>query len=88
YIMYSNELHANFNSMFPFEVQLVNHLKTVKPNTEVIFDANTLSYSEIITKMSELSKIPDVTFKILPNNSNFILGSNDAVNQGEILTLQ
>ena len=83
--MYSHELHAGFNAVFPFEVNHVNNMENVKPNSEVIFDANTVSFKEIIEQISILQKNNSHTFKILPKNSNFILGSNTSKHRGEIL---
>ena len=85
YFMYSHELHAGFNAVFPFEVNHVNNMENVKPNSEVIFDANTVSFKEIIEQISILQKNNSHTFKILPKNSNFILGSNTSKHRGEIL---
>ena len=85
YFIYSHEIHSSFNTIFPFEVNYVNNLKDVKPNSEVIFDANTLSFKEIIEQISILQKNNSHTFKILPKNSNFILGSNTSKHRGEIL---
>lgn len=88
HIVYSYKLHINYNSLFPFNVKVKNQLKSVESNTEIIFDLNTLTYKEIIEKMLEFANIPQITFRILPQNSSFILGSDDSVNQGEILTLE
>jgi cellulose synthase/poly-beta-1,6-N-acetylglucosamine synthase-like glycosyltransferase len=85
YFIYSHGLDASFNSVFPFKVIHVNNLEGVKPNSEVIFDANTLSYTEIIEQILILQKNNTHTFKILPKNSNFILGSNNSKQRGEIL---
>jgi len=35
--------------------------------------------------MEKTSKNKKVTYKILPNNSNFIVGSDDAITRGEII---
>ena len=85
YIIYSYEVGISFNSVFPFEVNHVNNVKDIKTNSEVIFDANTLSFKEIIDKISFLQKNNTHTFKILPKNSNFIVGSNNSKHRGEIL---
>ena len=72
---------------FPFEVTTVETLQDIKPHTEIIFDANTLSYKTIIQHISNLEKNGSLTFKILPKNSTFIIGSNHSKNRGSILPI-
>lgn len=52
---------------------------------EVIFDANTLLYQEIIANLTHLKN--GVTFKIHPKNTNYILGSNSSETRGEVILL-
>ena len=85
YFIFSLDSLKRFNTVFPFEFTLVNTIDAITPNTEVIFDANTLSYKAIIDYMVALQKNNTQTFKILPKNSNFIIGSNNAIHRGEIL---
>ena len=54
--------------------------------TEIIFDANTLSYKQIIDLTEKNTKNREITFKILPKDSNFIIGSDNAVSRGEIIS--
>jgi GT2 family glycosyltransferase len=51
---------------------------------EIIFDNNFLSFQNIINQM-EVFKKPNITFKILPKNSNFIIGSNSSNERGEVI---
>lgn len=55
-----------------------NH-KTV----EIIFDAGTLAFKEMITAFTRLKK-KGYTFKIRPENKNFIVGSNFSDAKGEV----
>ncbi len=57
-------------------------------NAEIIFDANALSYKEIINQLSKNKSKPGLTFKILPNNSNFIIGSNNSFSRGEVIVFE
>lgn len=68
-------------------VILVSKVTKVDPFTEVIFDANSMSYKEIFEHITDLKDNADVSFKILPNNANFIIGSNCSRNRGEIQVL-
>ncbi len=53
--------------------------------TEIIFDANHLTSTQIINLFQKL-KNKHFTFKILPKNANFILGSNHSDIRGEAIT--
>lgn len=68
-------------------VILATKITKVDPFAEVIFDANSMSYKAILQHITELKDSEGVSFKILPNNANFIIGSNCSRNQGEIQVL-
>jgi GT2 family glycosyltransferase len=55
-------------------------------NTEIIFDNNYCSYKSIIESF-EILKNSKFTFKILPKNTNFILGSNNSNDRGEVIKI-
>ena len=71
------------------EATLVLESKSdLKKGSEVIFDASYLTYKEIIGAMeSSFLKNKALTYKILPNNSNFIVGSDDGYVRGEVIIL-
>lgn len=56
------------------------HSKGIK---EIIFDNNSLSFTEIISNISML-KNEGFTFKIHPKNTNYIIGSNNSESRGEV----
>ncbi|QRM87871.1 glycosyltransferase [Lacinutrix sp. WUR7] len=85
YAVFACDLNPKIASKLPFKAYQIKDVKNVKPNAEVIFDANTISYKEIISHIVYLQKNNTHTFKIIPKNSNFIIGSNDSQNRGEIL---
>ncbi|WP_447637789.1 glycosyltransferase family 2 protein [Flavobacterium microcysteis] len=53
-------------------------------SVEVILDADYLTFKECISIM-ETNKNKNLTFKILPNDSNFIIGSNSNNERGEFV---
>lgn len=53
-------------------------------SVEVILDADYLTFKECISIM-EMNKGKSLTFKILPNDSNFIIGSNSNNERGEFV---
>jgi GT2 family glycosyltransferase len=55
-------------------------------NIEMIFDNNYSSFKSIIESMEQW-KNTGFTFKILPKNADFIIGSNDSNDRGEVITI-
>jgi GT2 family glycosyltransferase len=55
-------------------------------NIEMIFDNNYSSFKSIIESMEQW-KNTSFTFKILPKNADFIIGSNDSNDRGEVITI-
>lgn len=67
----------------PFNVVL--NIADVKEDTQIIFDANYVSYQSIIKEMEASEKNKNLSFKILPKNANFILGSYSSKSRGEVI---
>jgi GT2 family glycosyltransferase len=57
-----------------------------KKNSELIFDANYTTYQAIINSFDIYKN--QFTFKILPKNSNFIIGSYSSEDRGEVVELK
>ena len=55
--------------------------------TEFIIDLNSVSFQQAIHFM-ETNKKKNHTFKLLPPNSNFIIGSNSSNDRGEVILLK
>jgi GT2 family glycosyltransferase len=66
-------------------IQSLKLTDKIPPFSEVILDAKTLTYKQIITYLSQIEDDNNLSFKILPKNSNFIIGSDDSINQGEVI---
>ncbi|OWP83624.1 glycosyl transferase family 2 [Flavobacterium davisii] len=66
---------------------LFSHSYLTKNKIEVLLDNNSFSFKEIITFL-EKNKNSGFSFKILPMNSDFILGSNSSNDKGEVLLLR
>lgn len=60
-------------------------LDEVVGNSQVVFDANHISFQQIIEKMEASEKNKGLSFKILPKNANFILGSHSSKSRGEVV---
>lgn len=87
YLIFSKQKKGAFHSGINNNATVVSQLKDLKPNTQIVFDGNTLSYTTIITAMQDETINSKASFKILPKNTNFILGSNSSKNRGEVTIL-
>ena len=85
YYFISSSENSKLEDSLDKKVSAQNNINDIKGNSEVIFDANSLSYKEIIKKIEILHQQNNLSFKILPKNSNFIIGSNDSINRGKVI---
>lgn len=70
-----------------FDNQLITHptFTAYQNQTEFILDNNHLSFKHIIDILQGAPENCSATFKILPKNSNFILGSDSSKHQGLVI---
>ena len=85
YVFVSNKINQSLRRVLKKELQLKSDLKSVNDRSEIIFDANLISYKDIIEMIRLKPNYKALTFKILPNDSEFILGSDNAINRGEVV---
>lgn len=85
YALVSNEINEKLESKLAKDLVLNSNLDEIENNSEVIFDANVLTYKQIISFMENKKEDKSFTYKILPKNSKFALGSNNAITRGEII---
>ncbi|WP_092852922.1 glycosyltransferase family 2 protein [Algibacter pectinivorans] len=86
YVFISDKINEGLESVLEKDVLLRSDLKNIIKESEVIFDANVLSFKTIINFIESNRLDKSVTFKILPNNSNFIIGSDDGMSRGEVIS--
>ena len=88
YILVSNTLNDKLKQVLSKEVVLKKEVKNIEKGDEIIFDTNVISFKETIRQFSnrEINKL--VTYKILPKNSNYIIGSNSVTSQGEVICFE
>ena len=77
----------DFNKTLPFQAKTIQNFEEVFPNTQVVFDGNTLDYAKIIEKMLSSDVDTGLTFRILPKNARFIIGSDSTEQRGEVILL-
>ncbi|AXT19460.1 glycosyltransferase [Flavobacteriaceae bacterium AU392] len=83
YYFVSDRQNKKLEDKLDKKLILQSKLNSFEDNTEIIFDANYLKYQQIVEKILEISEIDKaITYKILPNNSNFIIGSDQKFSQG------
>lgn len=87
YIFVSDEMNQDLCSNLPKKIILESDLINIKNNNEVIFDGNKTSYKKMINMMMDSPKDKSITFKILPKNTHFIIGSDNAIRRGEVILL-
>jgi GT2 family glycosyltransferase len=85
YYYISDTENAKLEKVLDKKVYVQHHKENIKESSEIIFDANTLSYKEIIQNIENLHQQNKLSFKILPKNSSFIIGSDDSVNRGKVI---
>ncbi len=85
YIILTDKTIENYKKILKGSIRVERELLNTYESSEIIFDADYVSYKEIINYMSKSEINSKATFKIRPKNSNFILGSNDSKNRGEVI---
>lgn len=88
YVFMSNKMNENLKQTVTKEVVLMFDLENIKNNDEIIFDANIQSYKSIIDVMDDENRCKSLTYKILPNKSTFIIGSNNAISKGKVIAFK
>lgn len=85
-VLISEEKNKALETILNTTLELQSEWKDCKNDTEYILDNNHLSFRSIIEIIANAPKNCSVTFKILPKNSNFIIGSNSSKSRGEVMT--
>ncbi len=86
YILVSNQgyVQKSLENMTSKTVRITDILKSYIHGEEIIFDASYISYSDIIKEIIT-HRDSGVTFKIIPKNCTFAIGSNSSDGRGEVI---
>jgi hypothetical protein len=57
----------------------------IENNSLIVYDFKMLISSIVIADMKQKSKQENIVFRFIPKNSKFIIGSDSAINRGEVL---
>ncbi|WP_456442500.1 glycosyltransferase family 2 protein [Psychroserpens sp.] len=87
YTLIASGHNGSIESITKQEVKWYSQLESYEDDTEFILDNNHLSFKSIIEILSNTPKNCTATFKILPKNSNFIIGSNSSKSRGAVIQL-
>lgn len=85
YIVFSKEnINLNLNKPQEYLTDFKQFEIKDNLNSEVVFDTNSFSFTEIIGFM-EKNKSKNITFKNYISQSNYLIGSNNANDRGEVI---
>ncbi|TXE12068.1 glycosyltransferase family 2 protein [Seonamhaeicola algicola] len=84
YVLFSGGNHAKLSDVLNKKIVLKTGMTQFQKADEIVLDANHLSYQEIIATMEAYNN-QSLTFKILPEKSDFILGSDSPLCRGEVI---
>ena len=85
YTLVSNIINPRLTAKLLKPLVLVSNVADAKENTQIIFDTNYITFQSIIQVMDISEKNKKLSFKILPKNANFILGSHSSKSKGEVI---
>ena len=87
YIVFSREnLELNLSKKAIYLADFNQFVNQPQKNIEIIFDTTTFSFAEIITFM-QLNKSKNLSFKNYISSSNYLIGSNNSNDRGQIILL-
>ena len=90
YILISNnqKLQETLEKQLQKRVKMESRTQSFSENKniEIIFDTNFVDFKTIIASL-EWNKNNNLTFKIIPQSSDFMLGSNSSHDRGEIISI-
>ena len=87
YIVFSREnLELNLSKKATYLADFNQFVNQPQKNIEIIFDTTTFSFAEIITFMQS-NKSKNLSFKNYISSSNYLIGSNNSNDRGQIILL-
>jgi GT2 family glycosyltransferase len=84
--IYSAGIENTLTEQLPEPTELsVAILDVIENDSMLVYDFNLLSAKDAIGDLKHKSKLKNIVFRFLPKNSKFILGSDSAINRGEVV---
>ncbi|RAJ13016.1 glycosyltransferase family 2 protein [Olleya aquimaris] len=85
YVLVSDRNYTELENIISRSIKMVSEISDFESNTRVVLDANYLSFKTIIETLSNSEKNKNISYRIIPKNSNFMLGSDSSKSRGEVL---
>lgn len=85
YILFSKEENKDLKAVINYTLHTTYKIDPHTKNICYIFDNNCMSFKTIIEIMHTIHLKNNCTFKILPKQTCFLIGSNSSVHQGEVI---
>ena len=93
YVLVSNDVSVKekIDAKLQINLQIASLINgklniSIKKTSEIILDNNYMSFKDAIQFLEE-NKNKSFTFKLLPANSHFIIGSNSSYDRGEVIVI-
>jgi len=85
YVLVSEKLEPKLQIALKKPILVQYKPKELNSGTAYVLDANCFKFREIISFLKQSEKKSNISFKILPKKTNFILGSQTSEKRGEVL---
>jgi GT2 family glycosyltransferase len=86
YVLMADKMNDALQSKLSKPIRLFSGNNELSDNQEVVFDCESQSFKGIIDFIAKSSKIADLSYKIFPKGTKFIIGSNSSKGRGEVIT--
>lgn len=84
--VFSNGIEESLKKQLQQPVSIQNKIANeISKNTMVVYDFSAFKIKAIIEDMKKKSEQDNIVFRLLPKNSKFILGSDSAIDRGEVI---
>lgn len=85
-IVFSKDIEVSLKNKLQKPITIVEEMASdINSNSMVVYDFNLLRIKDIIEDMKKKSEQENIVFRLLPKNSKFILGSDSALNRGDVI---
>lgn len=78
---------SDFCAKLPFQAITVQEITEIRPCTQVVFDLNTVDFKSIIAFMMFSERGKSLIFRVLLEDSRFLIGSDSSEHRGEVVLL-
>lgn len=85
FVLVSDKDYSPLKKLIAYKRVATTALEDIQPHSEIVLDAGYLSYKTIIDCLKSVNVQNSLSFKIIPNGSGFMIGSDDSINRGEII---